>query len=173
MFAPATVDPRPVWLLDVDGVLNATRPGWSAPPHTLDTYADGSWWRLRWAPALINRVRAMTRTVDVWWATTWCPHADSLEGIWRLPCLPRALTAEVATGSVDVVTRAKVAAAHAAVAAGRPLIWTDDMCVPILGPVRDDLVAAGALLIRPMSRRGLQPEEMDAIEEYAVKHTTT
>ncbi|PPK93489.1 hypothetical protein CLV92_110117 [Kineococcus xinjiangensis] len=45
------VEPRTVWLLDVDGVLNASRPGWSAPPRIRSAYSGGFEYRIRWAPA--------------------------------------------------------------------------------------------------------------------------
>jgi hypothetical protein len=51
--ATATRDRAPpVWLLDVDGVINATRPGWGSPPRRASVYADGGDWPMRWAPAL-------------------------------------------------------------------------------------------------------------------------
>lgn len=48
----------PVWLLDVDGVINATRPGWGSPPRQASVYADGDDWPMRWAPALIDAARS-------------------------------------------------------------------------------------------------------------------
>ncbi|KUL32677.1 hypothetical protein [Actinoplanes awajinensis] len=45
----------PVWLLDVDGVLNANRPGWSAAPRRGMAYAGGTGFLMRWAPARLGR----------------------------------------------------------------------------------------------------------------------
>ena len=36
-----TVSRRRVWLLDVDGVINASRPGWSERPHRAEITANG------------------------------------------------------------------------------------------------------------------------------------
>jgi hypothetical protein len=47
------------------------------------------------------------------------------------------------------------------------LIWTDDVAIPTSGPVRDELTAAGrALLIAPIPSRGLQPEDLEAIDAF-------
>ncbi|SDS91424.1 HAD domain-containing protein [Actinoplanes derwentensis] len=157
---------RPVWLLDVDGVLNATRPGWSAAPRNGTAYGDGHPYRLRWAPALISRIRALHRaeSVTVRWCSTWCADADQVERLFALPPLERAWT-----GPIDhrEAPAAKLAAAHAVLDQGRRLIWTDDDAVPTSGPVYDELVATGrALLIAPRANRGLQPGHLDTIEAF-------
>jgi hypothetical protein len=158
-----------VWLLDVDGVVNADRPGWAMAPYRRWVYADGEY-RLRWAPKLLQRIRALVHAsaVDLRWCTTWCPWAHVLEAAWGLPELPRALTAEQCDRSPGQVDTAKVAAARAVRAAGRRLIWTDDTAVPRVGPILRELTAGGqGLLIAPASRFGLLPEHMDQIEAFA------
>lgn len=156
----------PVWLLDVDGVVNATRPGWGTAPRRATAYADGVGWTIRWAPALVDRIRALVAAgqVEVRWCTTWCPWADQLERLWLLPPLGRAFNEPINGAAVSV---AKLAAARQVLAEGRRLIWTDDMEVPLSGPLYEELAAGGrALLIRPSGRRGLQPEHMDLIEQF-------
>lgn len=158
----------PVWLLDVDGVINANKPGWSAPPRRATAYADGIGWKMRWAPALIDRIRALHASgrVEIRWATTWCAYADQLERMWRLPPLDRAFNEPINGRAAGI---AKLAAARAVLTEGRRLIWTDDVEVPEPDwPLYDELTAEGrALLIRPRGNRGLQPEDMDAIEAFA------
>jgi len=157
---------RPVWLLDVDGVINVNRPGWGAPPRTGTVYTGGLPYRLRWAPALIARIRAMQATdrVDIRWCSTWCDDADQLERVFGLPRLGRAWS-EAINGSYAGI--AKLAAAQAVLDAGGRLIWTDDDAVPTSGPVHDELVSTGrVLLIAPLPNRGLQPEHLDAIETF-------
>lgn len=156
---------RPVWLLDVDGVLNATRPGWSAAPKTAMAYDKGIGWRLRWAPALLDRVRLVIASglVDVRWCTTWCNAADQLERLFRFPELPRALSPEDLFIDKD---RAKLDAALSVVDAGQRLIWTDDDVIPVAGPERAKLIDAGALLIAPKSRYGLTRAHIDEIEVF-------
>ncbi|MBO3741503.1 hypothetical protein [Actinoplanes flavus] len=157
---------RVVWLLDVDGVLNATRPGWGAAPRSGTAYGDGHPYRLRWSSALITRIRALhdTGTVTVRWCSTWCADADQIERLFALPRLERAWTDPI---SHSAAPAAKLAAARAVLDQGHRLIWTDDDAVPTSGPVHDELLATGrALLIAPLPNRGLQPEHLDAIEAF-------
>lgn len=162
----------PVWLLDVDGVVNATKPGWGAAPRRATAYADGDGWPIRWAPALLDRIRSLHTlgVVEVRWCTTWCTWADQLERLWRLPELGRAFTEPI---NGVAASRAKLAAARQILGEGRRLVWTDDIEVPLSGHVYDELTADGrALLIRPSGRRGLQPEDLDAIEVFCKTETT-
>lgn len=157
---------RPVWLLDVDGVLNATRPGWGAAPHHGTAHSDGYPYRLRWAPALITRIHALHNAghVTLRWCSTWCAYAGQVEHLLGLPRLERAWTHPI---SHDDALIAKLAAARAVLDQGHRLIWTDDEAVPTSGPIHDELAATGrALLIAPPSRHGLQPEHLDAIEAF-------
>jgi len=157
--------PRPVFLLDVDGVINAKRPGWGAAPRRGFAYAKAYQWRMRWAPALIDRIRGIhtSGAADVVWCTTWCPWADQLERLFRLPVLGRAFAHELAPGPEGWAD--KRAAARDLVAAGAPLVWADDEAIPdpyLCGDYPPDR----ALLVRPDPRRGLQPTDMDAIDTW-------
>lgn len=66
----------PVWLLDIDGVLNANRPGWGAGPRRI-TCAG---YVIRWAPALIDRIDTIRRAglADIRWSSTWCGEPAQL-----------------------------------------------------------------------------------------------
>ncbi|WP_308285564.1 hypothetical protein [Actinoplanes hulinensis] len=154
----------PVWLLDVDGVLNATRPGWGAAPRSGIAVSDGVAYRIRWAPALVSRLRALHSSglVVMRWCTTWCADAEQIERLFGLPPLERAWTHPISSVQAPAV---KLAAARAVVAEGRRLIWTDDEVVPVGGPVFEELSGNG-LLIAPKPGRGLQPEHLDAIEAF-------
>jgi hypothetical protein len=158
----------PVWLLDVDGVLNVPRPGWGAAPHRARAYSDGIEYAMRWSPRLLDRIRSMHQSgrVEIRWCTTWCPAAHELERIFRLPALPRALDVDpVPTGSAG--DDLKLAVAREVLATGRRLVWTDDTAVPDVGPLHDELADGGrALLIRPTPRVGLQPKHLDAVEAF-------
>ncbi|MBO4207527.1 hypothetical protein [Micromonospora echinofusca] len=161
----------PVWLLDVDGVVNAVRPGWGAPPRSGVAWSavDHYEYRLRWAPALVERIRSLhgSGLVEVRWCSTWCPDATALERLWRFPPLERALTVTpVPPGAHSWPL--KLAAAHRMLSAGRRLVWTDDEAIPTADPVLDAAVTAGtALLLRPSPGRGLQPADLSAIETFA------
>lgn len=159
----------PVWLLDVDGVLNAPRPDWGAAPRSGMANAGGMDFKIRWAPALADRIRTLNRSgrVEIRWATTWCPWANQIERLLALPALGRAFDGEV---NGTAARLAKYAAAVQVLAEGRRLIWTDDEAIPADGPDRDAL--AGSLLIEPRASRGLQPNDMDAIEKFLNNYGT-
>ncbi|WP_153054228.1 HAD domain-containing protein [Planomonospora sphaerica] len=149
-----------MWLLDVDGVINASRPGWGAAPRS------GTAYRMRWAPALLDRIRALHRAggVEIRWCSTWCADADQLERLLALPRLARAWSEHL---SATAAAAAKLTAARQVLARGRRLIWTDDVEVPTCGPVHDELTGSSqALLIAPSPSRGLQPGHMAAIETF-------
>lgn len=169
-------DPRPVWLLDVDGVLNTSRNAWhEAPYHAQVAWGGRPWdghedrsmtFKFHWSPTLLKRIhRARAdRLVELVWCTTWCAEAHSLEAIWKLPPLKRAFNCYTAS-QADAWTY-KVSAAERVLAVGRRLIWTDDD-IPAFGPLRDRFTRDGALLIQTEARRGLTPEHMDQIEAFA------
>jgi hypothetical protein len=157
---------KPLWLLDVDGVINVSRPGWGAAPRSGNAYSGGAHYRMRWAPALIDRIRALCRqgTVEIVWCSTWCSEADQIERLFGLPRLGRCWDGEVTATAAGAV---KLEAARQVLKDGRRLIWTDDAEVPTSGAVHEELTEAGrALLIRPSASRGLQPGELDEIEDF-------
>lgn len=170
---PAPAGPAiPVWLLDVDGTLNAFAGGgpdlgWG------DTRVDRvqgptTLWTLRWAPPLLDRIRALLDAglVEIRWCTTWTEQVRILEELLDLPALP----VEVIPGPGELNQDAKIAAALAVLAAGRPLVWADDNAIPEPGEAGwdDAFEAPGAprLFITPEPTHGLQPEHLDAIERF-------
>jgi hypothetical protein len=171
---------RPIWLLDFDGVINATRPGWGRAPFTRGVYAPALHTRfvVRWSPALVDRIRAIIHAgdVDVLWATSWIPDTDRLERALGLPHLRSAWDDHADQGVDPAAFDHKWDAAEAVIRTGRPLIWTDDTVAPdvVAKPgYISSLLAAGqhALIIRPDTRRGLQPAHLDQIERFIGRHT--
>lgn len=165
-----------VLLLDVDGPVNGGgRCGWHGPPRTGKAYAHGGWaYRIRWAPQAIDRLRALhtSGAASIRWATTWIDHeVTQIERLVGLPPLGLTYPPDAARAVSETFRTehraAKLAAALAVVRSGARLIWVDDDAIPAAGPDRDELDAAGALLIAPDDRRGLRPEDLDMIEEYA------
>jgi hypothetical protein len=161
----------PLWLLDLDGVINGSRPGWSGPPRTTSLAAHGVGYRIRYAPALIQRIRALHNAdrVEVRWSTSWVDHCEDLNQLFNLPGVEAAfhLTDATQTQTKAHIGKLKVRAALDAVRAGRRLIWTDDEVIPVQGPDRAELEAGDALLIVPDERRCLRPDDLDVIEAYA------
>lgn len=160
------MDDVPVLLLDVDGVLNASRPGWGGPGQARHVDVRGCELRLRWEPQAVACVRMlhMAGIVEVRWATSWLPDVDVLETLWQLPTLGRAWA-----GLAHDAWEAKVDAALSVLATGRRLVWTDDdLNLDELPPEIGDAEKAGrALLIAPRSSRGLRPEDFHRIEQWA------
>lgn len=156
---------RPAWLLDVDGVLNANKPGWGGPPARRYVHAGGSEYLLRWAPALISRIRLLhaSGAVEILWATSWVDHIATIEAALTLPSFPVAFS-DVQPGPVD---DRKQQVALDLVSMGRRLIWTDDEAFPETWTPRAFLESAGHLLIAPRPNRGLQPDHLDRIEAFA------
>ncbi len=162
-------DQRPVWLLDVDGVINANNPGWGAAPRRRSVWSStlSREFTIRWAPALLTEIRRIHRAgaVEIRWCTTWCGDTKELERSLSLPPFEPAWT-DYRNGRAG--SEAKLAAARAVLAEGRPLIWTDDNEVPLESwPLHAELMEAGrALLIRPDERHGLQPKHIAAIATW-------
>jgi hypothetical protein len=164
-------DRPPVWLLDIDGVLNIRKSAWHAAPRRITLYTDTTEWIIRWAPQLVVRIAALAarRAVEVQWCSTWCVYPVQLRRLEVLTGLPR--FASALPSRLDrPVPLAKLEAAQRVLAEGRRLIWTDDDEVP--APDREptlhaELTAGGrGLLIRPDSRSGLTPEHLDQIEAF-------
>jgi len=152
-------DPRPIWLLDVDGVINIDDGGgWGAvlADGTINAYGRG--WPLRWVPEVVDRIRDIARSgrVEIRWCTTWCEHADRLERLWRFPALSRCWSDE-RNGTLSSVSKRR--AADFVIESGRHLLWTDDEEAATLNHDR-------ALCIVPNSRTGLTPVDMAVIEMW-------
>ena len=158
----------PVWLLDVDGVLNANRPGWGAAPRRV--FCAG--YKIRWAPALIDRIRDIHRAglAEIRWSTTWNQNLFELTNLTRhlrMPDLERAFTDRPMS---KTWAELKAEAAVAVLESGRRLVWTDDTEAGVAPDFYPALAAAQAdgraLLIAPRENKGLQSEHLDLIDVF-------
>ncbi len=159
----------PVWLLDVDGVINVTRSAWGSAPVSRNVYVGGHGFRVRWAPQLVSAIRDLHRSgrVEVRWCTSWCNYAHLLEGLWQFPAFARTLSAEQCeTLMGSKMDAAKQDVVETLLADGRRVIWTDDTAAPAFGPLHDRLTKMGALVIRPSPRKGLSPDHLNAIDRF-------
>jgi hypothetical protein len=165
-----SISPTPVWLLDVDGVLNADRPGWGAAPRRADLQVGPHSYRMRWAPALIEAIVRLRRTtsVEIRWATTWVDEIHQVARAMRLPDLPVAFGGLGGDPSQASPEAKLQAALHVLEVENRPLIWTDDDAIPALGPDARRLRDARqpSLLISPNPKVGLQAPDLAAIAEF-------
>lgn len=133
----------PVWLLDIDGVINAIsrKPDTSVWPRdqwaTGSAECDGQEWPILWSRPVVDFIREVHESgrAEVRWHTTWQHEATNLAALVGLPAMPVAEASEYA----DQATHAahaiadgrpswwKLAAAERVVRdERRPLIWTDD-----------------------------------------------
>jgi hypothetical protein len=168
--------PVPVWLLDVDGVLNADRPGWGDPPGQGTARFEGHTFRMRWTPRLIVHLARLhqDQVVEFRWATTWVDEIEQIESLFRLPGFRLAFSGLPAGPQGKVPGLKGKAALQVVETERRPLIWTDDDAIPLGGPLRRRLNASGQplLLIAPDPTRGLQPADLDAVTDFLADRRT-
>ena len=170
-------DSRPVWLLDVDGVLNSTssvpNPKELRRGEMVQKYLrtnSGATFRMRVHKDLVaffNRMHA-SGLVDIRWATTWTDQANTIFApAFDLPQLPVWARPPEETRRLDDHNW-KTSSALEVIHAGRKLIWSDDEAIP---DGFEDLiknVSKGHLLVKPNSNLGLTPSECALIEEFIV-----
>lgn len=159
----------PLWLLDVDGVLNALR------LDDLDGYeqCDARGFRITYNPAIIRRIRDLHESgrVEVRWLTTWCDHAP----IHIAP--PLGLPDFKVEGAADHVDPDNVWTWWKTITAqrlsdaepDRPLIWTDDDLS--YGEKRLEVEwlrerTAPTLALSPNASTGLTASNLDRIERF-------
>lgn len=163
----------PVWLLDFDGVINATGPAWGVKPLRMwsppSRYALGQTYRVRFAAPLIGRIKDVAESglVEVRWCSTWNGDTDALRAMTGLD-FPAAFEVEPNQHWTIVAARKRLAAQNVLEREGRRLIWTDDVEVPFTWELSHATITQGgrALLIRPKERQGLLPAHMDEIDRF-------
>lgn len=162
----------PIWLLDVDGVLNAVT---QAPDHlTWPDYrsgfasARGRRWPITYSPTVTSTVVQLseTRSAEVLWLTTWEDEANGdLVDLLGLPRLPLAGQA-AATGKEARYGWWKLQVARAVheLTPSRPIVWTDDdlaFDVEAREWIRDR-----GLGISPATRLGLDSGHLSEIRDF-------
>src|SRR5690348_1430944 len=169
---------KPVWLLDVDGVINALARG----------PVDGSWPAQCWLqrvvtadipdagrmelpifaaqPVLDFVTRAVASgSVDVVWHSTWRAAAvTDLAPTLNLPAIPISIAPEWTERPGRLWW--KLPAAQRVVESGRPLVWTDDDIAALPEQVADLDSRPDTLLISPDPSIGLSAAHLDAIAEF-------
>ena len=172
--------PRSVhWLLDIDGVINAERPGRMRHDHPdarLDwndwhrqrVVADQSSFMLHWSNELLDEIRKLTvdfPSLEILLCSTWCMCSENL-----LPALgfdwPLAFTQVGYTAHSRqpwAIWEAKETAVQERIDDGIPVIWTDDEANEIwtLGQPMP-----GVLMIAPESKAGLNRLHLELIRKF-------
>jgi hypothetical protein len=166
---------KPVWLLDIDGVLNAVskEPQTNIWPHEawVQTEALGysrTWPILAAQPVVdfINEVHA-SGLVEIRWHTTWQEAAQNLATALGLPTFEVQDAPEFGNRFGD--NWWKWPAGWRVVSEeGRPLVWTDDDLSYGLEPGQGTRLreVGKVLLISPASREGLVKKHLTKIQEF-------
>lgn len=173
----------PVWLLDIDGVLNVLSRGAPSDGWPPDAWvqrvvrADVPDRGPMTLPVLVARpvLEFITRVyesnlAEIRWHSTWRGAAvTTLAPALGLPPIPISIAPEWAE---SVAMWWKIPAARRVAEAGRRLLWTDDQ----LAIFRSDALSepeltaldrwAGSLLLTPDPQIGLTPDDLLRIEEF-------
>lgn len=171
----------PLWLLDVDGVINAVPNGqkwrgvWpdmragEASPYENPTTEDHRF-PINWSPTVTTRIRTLHEAglVEVQWLTTWGGGANlELAALVGLPKFKVVEEPDARSGRLPYLAWWKFEAAKdvAAENPGRKVVWTDDdlRSEPLAMNFARD---SGWLAVAPNTRDGLTPKHVAQIEEY-------
>ncbi|NUP33002.1 MAG: hypothetical protein HOU01_14945 [Streptomycetaceae bacterium] len=165
----------PVWLLDIDGVINALA---DEPPHhvwpadewttTTARSAGDLEWPLVAARPVLDFLRDVHRSgrAEIRWHTGWQHYAANVSAALDLPDWPILDCPEYASAPLGVALPEsaelwwKLPAAQRIAAAGRDLLWTDD------DAVRQGAAIGGALIIAPDEEVGLTPAHLRLIDTW-------
>jgi len=186
------VNGTPVWLLDIDGVINAVsykpptaiwpEEAWQAD-HAVN---DGTSYRIHWAHPVIDFIKAVHESgrAEIRWHTTWQHQAQTVADLVGLPVLPVADAPEFYGGSAQVAAAIRHggrasevdwwklgAALRVTREEGRPLIWTDDDMADALWHSTEETfnvgtIEAPALMVCPNVYHGLSPRDLGQIELF-------
>jgi hypothetical protein len=174
----------PVWLLDIDGVLNAVS---AEPPDVwpadcwvrAEATCTGVDWPLLVARPVLDFVWRVHRTAraEIRWHTTWQHEAAGVAHALRLPEFAVQPSPEFDArrdqrvgGAAPVgATWWKLGAAERLVDDGRTLVWTDDDADVQLGRRAREHRLRGmstALIVAPRTEIGLTPADLGAIDAF-------
>lgn len=163
------VDLQPVWLLDIDGVLN-THPTRAAQRNVVRTPTDD--WTIDWNPAIIEVIKDVYArdVVDLVWLTTWEPEIHLISPLFDMPFLPcghQVLhTVSTKFPNAPVTDWSKRLVFNHYRSLGHPVVWTDDSAIDVR-EVNDTVGSLDdVLFIRPNYRIGLTPEHLVLIMSF-------
>lgn len=177
--------PVPVWLLDIDGVLNAAvgpgRPPTQAWPKDqwIDTSADAidrgrakpRTWRILAAKPVVDFIRSVHESgrAEIRWHTTWQDLAREVSQALKLPEF--AVQDAPEFWAIEEELRRdrwwKLPAVWRVLTDGRRVLWTDDDAEHDLKPQQKaTLAAAGCHIVSPNPMTGLCKRHLREIDEY-------
>lgn len=158
-----------VMLLDVDGVLNITRPKWPGPYRTSPlTDHSGITWPMRWSPQLITELAALHSygIAEIRWCSSYAPDADALNNLFRMPGIPGCWTDHVPSGKPLEIR--KLTTALTVLEERRRLVWIDDDAIPPGRQRRAAGLTGDALFVTPNYNVGLSPGDIRNIKKFLI-----
>lgn len=175
----------PVWLLDIDGTVNATmtigraahpqdhnparETAWPAGVEWLERRGDefgGERYALQAAVPLLDYIRLVHREqlAEIRWLTTWREGAKFFAALMDLPDMP--VEMEMPGTGYSEWWKLKIAQ-RVLYTERRPLVWADDdIFYNVSRAVRRSMAKDGALLISPTTSLGLMESEVQLIDRY-------
>jgi hypothetical protein len=170
----------PVWLLDVDGVVNAAseKPNtaaWSAAEWCAgDAVVRGRTMRILWAQPVVDFIRLVHESAraEVRWHSTWQHDVRALEELVGLPRLTVAVAPEFASRDSTPEWWKLAAAERVVRCERRALVWADDdLAYSGIGSGLDGVKArlmphAPVLLVCPSSGTGLTARDLDSVNGF-------
>lgn len=169
---------RPVWLLDIDGVINAAVGPKRPPTHAwpaaewIDTKAqNGTTWRILAARPVVEFIREVHESgrAEIRWHTTW---QDLAGEVGRAVGLPEFAVQEAPEFHqiAEQLRRDrwwKLPAVWRVLAEGRRVLWTDDDAKSDLTQEqKTTLAAAGCHVVSPDPMTGLCKRHLRQIDEF-------
>lgn len=169
----------PVWLLDIDGVVNACTPKPDPSIWPRNTWREAKilGFPCKAAQPVLDFILEVHESgrAEIRWHTTWQEDAQKFADEFGMPTLPiqdapefnRRLYDNAMQGR-DTTWWKRPAAWRVLTQEQRPLIWTDDDITYSLGRRgQDEMRALGpALLIGPNERTGLTPKHLRHIGDF-------
>lgn len=173
---------RPLWLLDIDGVINALAHG-----PLPDAWPERDWVQrlvitdipgrgvmslpILAARPVLDFITDVHRSgsAEIRWHSTW--RTAAITSFAPALGLPTTIAMSVAPewSERPIGQWWKLGAAERAVAAGRRLIWTDDD-LRVYGDETEHVASAGNLLLGPYGDTGLTPDELARIAGFLDQH---
>lgn len=169
---------KPIWLLDIDGVINARVNGihriWpDDEPIVTEAQGLDRGWRIVTAPAVRDYIVKIheLELAEIQWHTTWQDQANNVSDVLELPHFPVCSAPEYTEWSPGKRKHDwwKVPAVARVLISGRPLIWTDDDIDYDEGVLRTlelDYPDTPRLALCPSSGEGLGPKDLKKIDAF-------
>lgn len=177
------MNPKPVWLLDIDGVINAcngprSQPGGSWPKRNWITVQVDGFTIVAAKPVLefINHVHRCGRA-EIRWHSTWQQRSLLVGAALGLPVFPVQGASEFTTYT-SLSRRPRwwklPAARRVLQFEGRPLLWTDDDAVDLDTQLRKRMAALGQplLIVAPDTQTGLTAADLASIDAFLTGQST-